>query len=147
MIRKLVIALLVLGFCATAQAAEPEDLIKYRKNVMKVIGGHTGAIFAIAGGKVDHKDAMMMHVNGLHEASKLVSGIFPEDSAVGETTATQAIWDKRDEFSKAVEKFEMAAHDLFQAAEAQDNAKMGAALKALGGSCKNCHDNFREKKK
>ena len=147
MIRKLITALLVLGFCATAQAAEPEDLIKYRKNVMKVIGGHTGSIFAIAGGKVDHKDAMMMHVKGLNEASKLVGGLFPEDSAIGETTVTQAVWDKPDEFAQAVKKLEMAASDLLQAAEAQDNAAMGPALKALGGSCKGCHDNFREKKK
>src|SRR4030065_50392 len=32
-------------------AAEPEDIIKYRQNMMKAIGGHTGAAGAIIQGK------------------------------------------------------------------------------------------------
>jgi hypothetical protein len=45
----------------TLDAAEPEDIIKYRKNVMKAIGGLTSAAGAIVEGKVDYKRQLPEH--------------------------------------------------------------------------------------
>lgn len=136
---------LILSLSGLLYAAEPEDQIKYRKNIMGIMGGHTGAVFAIAGGKVDHADAFLSHAAGLSAAAQMVKTIFPEDSAMGDTRAKQDIWDKPAEFKDAVNKLEVAASTLLKAAEDKDQEAIGAALKQLGGACKNCHDNFRQK--
>ena len=149
MLRKLfpisTVALLSLLFLSTLPAAEPEDLIKYRQNTMKAIGGHMGAIAAIVQGKVD-MNHLKPHADALAATSMTVKDIFPEDSAVGETNAKTEIWDKPDEFQQAVTKLEQAAAAFATAADSGDSAQIGAAMKDLGGACKNCHDNFRQKK-
>jgi cytochrome c556 len=140
------LAVLTLGIGSAAIAAEAEDLIKYRKSVMKAIGGHTAAIFAIAGGKVDNQAHLAAHVSGLAASAMMVKDVFPADSAAGETEAKPEIWQQTDDFAAAVKQFEDAAGNLAGVVEAGNMDAMGDALKALGGSCKNCHDNFRVKK-
>ena len=90
--------------------------------------------------------AVALHAQGLAAASQTAKDIFPEDSAVGETEAKQEIWDNPEQFQEAVNKFETAAANFQQAVEGGDQAQIGPALKELGGSCKNCHDDFRQKK-
>jgi cytochrome c556 len=144
MLRKIAPLALILGVCA---AAEPEELIKYRQNTMKAIGGHMGAIAAIVQGKAGQPEHLLIHAKALDALSTTVKDLFPEESAHGETDAKQEIWDKHDDFVQAVQKLETAAPPFAQAVESGDQAKIGAALKELGGACKNCHDNFRKKKK
>lgn len=131
---------------AAVQAAEPEDLIKYRKNVMKAIGGDMGAIAAVMQGKAGDPAHLKMLATGLNANAHVVRDIFPEDSAMGDTEAKAEIWDKPQEFDAAVSKLETAAEGFLAAADGGDKAAIGAALKELGGACKNCHDNFRQKK-
>lgn len=126
---------------STASAAEAEDLIKYRKNVMKIIGGHTGSLFAIAGSKAGDASHMEAHVNGLAGASMMVKDIFPPESADGDTRATAEVWSDAEGFAAAVTELEEAAAGVQDAYA--NNGDMGAALKALGGSCKGCHDDYR----
>lgn len=138
------VAVFGLAVLATARGAEPEDLIKYRKSVMSAQGGHMSAIVAIMRGKVDQHDDLQTHAEALALTATLVGGIFPPDSASGDTDAKQAIWDKPDQFAEAVQRLETAA-PAFRDAVANDG-DTGEALKELGGACKNCHDNFRVKK-
>lgn len=138
--------LLVFGFVSISAAAEPEELIKYRKNVMKSIGGHMGNAGAILFGKVDQKDHLMVHINGLQAASMLTRDVFPEDSAIGETGAKQEIWDQPEDFAKAVEALETAVNNLAEVAQGGDMGQIVDAYKKVGGSCKGCHDDFRQKK-
>jgi len=42
-----------------------DDAIKYRKNIMSSVGGHTKALVAILKEQVPHKDALKLHANGL----------------------------------------------------------------------------------
>jgi len=55
--RRLMLTGMLLAMLAplALSAAEPEDIIKYRQNMMKSIGGHTSAAGAIVQGKVDYK--------------------------------------------------------------------------------------------
>lgn len=129
---------------AAANAADPDELIKYRKNVMKVIGGHTGSLFAIAGDKAGDPAHMGTHVAGLAGASMLVKDLFAEDSAEGvegETRAAPEIWMDTEGFAAAVKKLEDAAGGVQMAFESSGD--MGSALKELGASCKGCHDDYR----
>ncbi len=128
---------------STVLGAEAEDLIKYRKNVMKVLGGHTGSLFAIAGSKAGDASHMEAHVRGLSAAAMMIKDVFPPESAEGETATKPEAWSDAEGFAAAVNKLEEAAAGVQGAFDS--NGDMGAALKALGGSCKGCHDDYRVK--
>ena len=73
-------ALLVLfGISLPAFAQGNADaIISYRKNVMKAVGGHTGALFTIVkGGLGEYKDQMLYHAKALHESAKSIPAIYP----------------------------------------------------------------------
>jgi cytochrome c556 len=72
--------------------------------------------------------------------------LFPPGSGSGKTAALPAIWEKPDDFRKAMEAFGAAAADLGKAAETDPKA-VGPAVGALGKTCKNCHDSFRKEVK
>ena len=60
-----------------------------------------------------------------------------------DTEALAAIWDQPEEFASATLKLQETSAALVEAAGTGDAAAVGAAVKEMGGSCKNCHDQFR----
>ncbi|MEO6717648.1 MAG: cytochrome c [Novosphingobium sp.] len=78
--------------------------------------------------------------------SVALRGWFPAGSGPQpglKTAAKPEIWTKPVEFRAAQDQLARAA-DAFQAAAAGGNVDaMRAAARSLGGSCKNCHDQFR----
>lgn len=142
------LALCLVSVTAVGTPALADDAgeIKYRQAVMKSIGGHMGAIVGILKGRSANKDHLVTHARGITNLAGITGTIFPPGSDFGETEALPAVWEKPDEFAKAVRMFEIAAKDMLAASESGDMAAVGTALGKLGGSCKNCHENFREKK-
>ncbi len=137
--------LTVTALTAPAMADEAGE-IKYRKAVMRSIGGHMGAIVGIIKSSTGNAANFAVHTQGMAHLSKIVGSIFPKGSDFGETEALPAVWEKPAEFAKAVKMLEEAAAKLNTAALSGDMAKSGAAFGDLGKACKNCHENFREKK-
>jgi len=131
---------------ANAQDPETENAIKYRKSVMKAVGGNMGAMVGIMKGSGD-KANLAMHAGAMADLANIAPTIFPAGSDFGETTALPAIWEKPDEFSAAIKKFQDAANNLASIAKDGDMAAFGKAFGGLGETCKNCHENFREKRK
>ncbi|MEG3620270.1 cytochrome c [Magnetovibrio sp. PR-2] len=131
---------------STPALADEAGEIKYRKAVMKSIGGHMGAIVGILKGQTGNKANLAAHGRGLAELASITRSVFPAGSDFGETEALPAVWEKPAEFAKAVSMFEAAAKGMETATMSGDMAAVGAALGKLGGACKNCHENFREKK-
>ena len=131
----------------SAQAAEPDDAIKYRHYLMEVVGGHTNNFFAILQGKVEHKDALLYHAKGIADASEHVIAAFKQNTAgqgSAETESKDEIWEDWDKFEAAANKMTEASKAMVAVLEAGDTDGIGAAAQALGGSCKGCHDDFRE---
>ena len=137
--------LAAVSFTAPGHASDMGE-IKYRKAVMTSIGGHMGAIVDILKGQTKNAANLPVHTQGLADLAKIVPTIFPEDSAFGDTQALPAVWDKPDEFAKAVKMLQDAAAEMNKAGHSGDMAMVGKALGGLGKACKNCHENFREKK-
>lgn len=72
---------------------------------------------------------------------------FPAGSSKADgmrTHALQAVWEKPAEFKQAAENFKVEAAKYRALAEVGDAAALKAGMAALGGSCKGCHDKFRE---
>lgn len=142
----LAVTALVFGLSSPLHAEpEPEDLIKYRQSVMKSIGGHMGAAALIMRGKVDYLPQLIDHARALAATTNGIDDIFPEASALGETRAKSEVWENPEEFKKAVEDAQQAADAFLAAVESDNQEDMATRFKALGDTCKGCHDDFREK--
>lgn len=84
----------------------------------------------------------------IHGLSSRVRTWFPAGSgpqAGIKTDALQTIWTKPAEFRQANDRFVTHAAAFHTTAQAGDLAALRTASRSLGGSCKNCHDQFREK--
>lgn len=144
--------ILMLAFCtfsATTLQAEPtgKDLIAYRKAVMSSIGAHAGAIAAMVRQKVDY-DHMQSQASAMAETLSTIGDIFPAGSSsdAGETEALAVIWEDAEGFAEAVADSQAAANSFAEAAGGDDPAAIGKAFGALAGTCKGCHDNYRQAK-
>ena len=67
---------------------------------------------------------------------------FPEGSGEG-TSAKPAIWTDFIGFKDAAEVNYYAAQELIAAAAKLDAGAAGEALRAIGGTCKGCHQKFK----
>ena len=67
---------------------------------------------------------------------------FPEGSGEG-TSAKPEIWSDFIGFKDAAEANYYAAQELIAAAAKQDADAAGEALRAIGGTCKGCHQKFK----
>lgn len=146
-VRFIAVALIAaFGFgLAGGPASADEAAVKYRQSVMKAIGGHMAAIAPIVKGQIDAKSHLPGHANAIAAMGAATKDIFPKGSDVGETAALAAIWEKPDEFAKAVTAFETASAKFAAVAGGGDMQAVAAAFGELGKSCGGCHQSFRKK--
>ncbi len=121
-----------------------ENAIKYRHAVMGTLAGHTSAFSMIAFGMVDHPEFLQSHANALADAGAQLKMLFPAGSGEGETHALPAIWEEPEKFAAAIDNAEKATANLRDAAASGDRKTIVSAFKALGQSCKGCHESYRE---
>jgi cytochrome c556 len=140
-------ACLIAGISFAARAAEPEDIIKYRENVMKSQGAHLAAAAAIIQGKVDFKSQLREHTRALAASTNDIASLFPKGSDFGDTKALDAVWQKPAEFKKDAEHAHMMAVALDKAVAKGDAKTYPQHLKALVDACKDCHKDFRKEEK
>jgi len=128
-------------------AAEPEDVIKYRKNMMKAIGGHTAAAGAIVQGKVDYNTQLIEHARALQALTKDIPALFPKDSDFGDTNAKDEVWSGRAEFEKAASNAKSKVETFAKAVQGGKQDAIVASFKDVGEGCKGCHKDFRKEEK
>ena len=126
-------------------AAEPEDIIKYRKNTMKAIGAHMAAAGAIIQGKVDYRSQLPEHANTVQALTRDIPGLFPKDSDFGDTQAKDGVWSNRAEFEKRANTVKLRAEAFAKAVNGGNQQAIATDFKQLGEGCKSCHDDFRKK--
>ena len=75
-----------------------------------------------------------------------IEGKFPAETSIEDgydTEALPSIWEKPEEFASAQQLLVEESAKLVTLAGEGDAAAVGEQVKALGGSCGNCHDQFR----
>jgi cytochrome c556 len=92
---------LLFGAVGLSAQSEPEDLIKYRQNLMRAQAGHLGAMVQIINGGAALRSQLPLHARNLHTLTGFLVNVFPEDSDFGETRAREEIWEDFDAFSEA----------------------------------------------
>lgn len=125
-------------------AADSKDQIEHRKAIMEGAAGHLSAIFSTLKDPGKFADNYQFHADSLYTLAKISADTFPEGSDKGKTKASADIWAKPDEFKQAVDAFIDTTEGLSQAAKTDDIGALVAAAKEVGGSCKGCHDDFKE---
>ncbi|MEQ6247952.1 cytochrome c [Sulfitobacter sp. HNIBRBA3233] len=143
----------LVGLAATATVAMAashsqkglEDAVKARHAQMQMVGYHTGMLGAIAKGEAEF-DAQIVSAAAanlaalatMERATLWIEG--SEQGAVEGSRAKAEIWSDPDGFAAKFGDLEKAALAFEGAADA---AAVGAAMGALGGSCKGCHETYR----
>ena len=137
----------VFGFITVAlscQVFAQADVIEKRQQAMK---GNSADVKAIKAA-VESKDYATVETKAkdiMGTADKIVV-LFPKDSTKGKTKATDAIWEKSDDFTKAAKNLSKASSELAAAAKSQDEEAVKVKFKALGDACNSCHKGFRADK-
>ena len=133
-------------FTGSAFAAE-DSAVKYRKLVMKSLGGHMGATASIVKGEAGATHHLVAHAATMASIAKMAGDLFPKGSDKGNTRALPVIWEQPQEFAKTVQALEAATGELVAAARSGEGNEIKNAFAAVGKSCGGCHKKFRKKKK
>lgn len=138
--------LLSLSIPATAQFAKPEDAIKYRQSVFSVMGTHFGRVGAMANGKVPF-DAKIAADNAavVADMAKLPWAAFGPGTGEGKSKAMSEIWTEQAKFKEGSDKLIAESAKLAAAAKTGNLDALKTAFTATAGTCKSCHDSFRNK--
>ena len=129
-----------------APAMVPADVIRTRQAGLKEMG--TAFKNAMDGLRSSEPQMILIQQSArtIKNNSVALRGWFPAGSGPQpglKTAAKPEIWTKPAEFRAAQDQLARAA-DAFQTATASGNVDaIRAAARTLGGSCKNCHDQFR----
>ena len=126
-----------------AQAADPTDIIEYRKHVMKTLGEQAASLGMIMQMKAP-ADNFAVHAELLAVTASSALKAF-EPKVVG-GDAKPVVWDKWPDFEKRMK--ELAANTADFAAAAKAGGMAAAGPKMQGAlTCKGCHDIYRAEKK
>jgi len=148
--KKLHVALLaalgvVASLPAAAQFQKPEDAVKYRKAAYTVMATHFGRIGAMVAGRAPF-DAAAAAANAETVAtmSKLPFAGFVEGTGGTEKGSPKAnVWTERAKFDDEARKMQEEVAKLAVAAKSGNADQVKAAFGAAAGTCKSCHDHFR----
>ena len=139
------VASLLTALPAAAQFAKPEDAVKYRKAAFTVMAAHFGRIGAMAQGRVPF-DAAAAAANAeiVAEMAKLPYAGFVEGTSGTEKGQPNAkVWSERAKFDEGAKKLQDESVKLVAAAKANNLDQLKAAFGNTAGTCKACHDAYR----
>jgi cytochrome c556 len=135
-----------MSFSAAAQFAKPEDAVKYRKAAFTVTASHFGRLGAMAQGKVAF-DAKVAAENAeiVANMAKLPWHAFGEGTDTADTKAKPEVWKQNAKFKEAADKLQTESVKLVAATKTGKEDAFKAAFTATAGTCKSCHDDFKNK--
>ncbi|MFL5303414.1 MAG: c-type cytochrome [Anaeromyxobacteraceae bacterium] len=140
---------------AAAAQAKPEEAIRARQSIMRVIALNFGPLGKMGSGDVAfNKDVFQANAARVEALWAMNPGQFfvpgSDKPVTGAKIATftdakPEIWSQHDKFKAAAERTTQQIAGLAQAARTGDEKAMRAAAGEVGKSCKGCHDDFRAK--
>lgn len=139
------VMLLLVASSASAQA-QPEDAIKYRQSVYRVLLWNWMPMNAMARGRVPFDVAEFgkraERVAAL--STQLLEG-YPAGSHEGaHTDARPEIWSRYADFTAKMKALETEAAKLAVTAKGGNEEATKAQFGKVGGACKACHDKYKK---
>lgn len=136
------------GLTVMAHAqGSPEALVKQRQAKMTLQVKYLGQLVAMAQGKVPfNAEIAARDARYLHTLEEMAWDGFDASTKGMQSRALPAIWEEPDKFKAAQQNLYSAVDALVAATKTGDEAKIKAAVPAVGKACGACHDHFREKR-
>ena len=130
---------------AVAQA-KPEILVKQRQAAMTLQGKYFGPLAGMAQGKLPYDASIVQRNAGYLEVlDKMPWDGFDPGTKNVKSAALPAIWSEPAKFKEAQERLQSEVARLVSVSKGGDEGAVKAQIGAVGKSCGNCHENFREK--
>lgn len=143
-----ILALSLAAAVATPLLAEPATTVKARISAYRELGAaYKGVNDGLRG--EPQTVVVQQYARQIRNYAKAQYGWFPVGSGPQpgvKTLALPAIWAKPAQFKAAQDAFANQAAAFQKAASGGDAAAMRAEARKLGGTCKACHDQFRQPK-
>lgn len=138
------LAALTAALPASAQFNRPDDAVKYRKAALSVMNTHMGRLGAMANGRVPF-DAKAAQENAqvVADLARLPWAGFAPGTERLSNGAKPEVWTEQAKFKDLSERFMAESAKLLAASKTNNLDALKAAFSATAGSCKACHDSFR----
>ena len=136
------IGLVIFSSMISSSVVAQADVIAERKANFKANAAAMKAINAALGG--GDFDTVITQATTIADWARVMPDYFPENSDMGDTKARAEIWMDFDGFTSRASANEKSALTLISTAKTGDVSATIGALKQLGGTCKSCHDNFKD---
>lgn len=125
---------------ATAAFAQNADVIKQRREVMRVIAQAGSEPFKMTRGEAQFNLAQVQAVlKAIGDNAPKYKTLFPEDSKTGNTEATAKVWASRPEFDAAIDKW--VADARAATVTITDEASFKTEYPKVAANCGICHGN------
>lgn len=144
-----VIAAVALSVSGSSFADErAQAAVETRQGVFKLLGFYIGPIVGMARQQIPF-DASIVQQNAQNIAAlaPMIKDVSRNNTSAHdyETEAKAHLWDNMDDYAAKADTLAEKASALAAAAEGADSfGAVGAAFGAMGGSCKACHDEYRQ---
>ena len=132
---------------SAAAQVKPEDVIKYRQSVYKIVGWNFAPMAAMVKGEKPYdKEAFARHAMIVSQMSPLAMEGFAAGSDKGaDTKAKPEIWTKSADFKEKMDKMVNETKKLAAVANAGSFDEIKKQFGTTGGACKACHDDYKNK--
>ena len=142
-LKTLTFMIICAGGIAVAHGGVKNPAVMARMETMTAIGAEMKTLGAMAKGAMAF-DAFKARASAATIASHAAAIIeqFRAQESDPKSEAKPLIWSNFDDFSTHAKALELAAQTACKSVETQDD--LGQALAALGGTCKACHEDYRE---
>jgi cytochrome c556 len=138
---------LVLGFSLLEAQEDDQPFVEYRQNLMSGQGASMAAIGDILKYKLPYStNHIAIYAKNISEYTTLIPDAFKKPITAGATDAKPEIWQNWDDFTAKAKAVEEASAKLSAVAATGDMKAIMPAVKALGDSCKACHNSYRKPK-
>lgn len=136
-------------FTAQADAfIDAEDTVTYRQKAFSMLRDNFGLMSAMVRNDVPYQaDTFLSHARSLERIAHLpLAGFQGAGQGVTQDSAAKSgIWNNWDDFETKMNALISATAELAQAAESNDLKTIRPTFMATARTCKQCHDNYREK--
>lgn len=138
--------LLVLGGGAAVAHGDGKapPAVQHRMAVMEAAGGHFTASLLILKQEVPFAEDRLLHAQSLAALARITPRAFEANVQHADSESKPDVWSQPERWKEELTRFEQATAELASAAAGTDDAAYAKAFKAVGGSCKSCHDAFKD---
>jgi len=134
---------------ANAELFDPEDAVQYRQSLYQVISAQTSVMGGMVRGDLDFdgEEISKRADNIAKVAGMLPETYFPATRDVADSNMRDRAWNNMEDFQSKGQAFGKALQELVAASSASDfdHGKARSTVGALVQSCRNCHDDYRDR--